>query len=90
MIDENIVSINLNLPMFTGLCKLGFFTMNTPNGKVDLQFYKTDILDLFNGKMIDKSDYNQVYNFALLPIDKVDLIETIKRSPIFMELAETL
>jgi hypothetical protein len=40
--------------------------------------------------MIDKSDYNQVYSFALLPIDRVDLIETIKRSPIFMELAETL
>ena len=88
--NEDKSNIGLNLNMFTGICKLGFFTMNTPNGKVDLQFYKNDILDLFNGKMIEKSDYNQIYNFALLPIDRVDLIETIKRSPIFMELAETL
>jgi hypothetical protein len=86
----NEVNISLNLNMFTGLCKLGFFTMNTPNGRSDLQFYKTDINDLVNGKIVEKSDYTQVYNFALLPIDKVDLVETVKRSPIFMDLASTL
>lgn len=84
------VNISLNLNMFTGLCKLGFFTMNTTNGRSDLQFYKNDIVDLYKGKIVEKTDYTQVYNFTLMPLDKVDLIETIKRSPIFMELAETL
>jgi len=88
--NEDKKNITLNLNMFTGLCKLGFFTMNTPNGRSDLQFYKTDITDLINGKIVEKSDYTQDYNFVLIPIDKVDLIETIKRSPIFMELASTL
>lgn len=88
--SEDKVNIGLNLNMFTGICKLGFFTMNTPNGRSDLQFYKTDIIDLYNNKSVDKSDYTNVYSFILLPIDKVDLVETIKRSPIFMELAETL
>jgi hypothetical protein len=84
------MNISLNLNMFTGLCKLGFFTMNTTNGRSDLQFYKTDIMDLINGKIVEKSDYTHNYNFVLVPIDKVDLVETIKRSPIFMELASTL
>jgi len=88
--NEDKVNIGLNLNMFTGICKLGFFTMNTPNGRSDLQFYKTDIIDLYNGKSVDKSDYTNVYSFIILPIDKVDIVETIKRSPIFMELAETL
>ena len=90
MNEESRNNIPLNLNMFTGICKLGFFTMNTSNGRVDLQFYKTDIIDLYNGKIVDKSDYSNVYSFALLKIDKVDLVETIKRSPIFMDLAETL
>lgn len=84
------INISLNLNMFTGLCKLGFFSMNTTNGRSDLQFYKNDIVDLYNGKIVEKSDYTNVYSFIILPIDKVDLVETIKRSPIFMELAETL
>jgi hypothetical protein len=84
------INISLNLNMFTGLCKLGFFSMNTTNGRSDLQFYKNDIVDLYNGKIVEKSDYTKVYNFTLIPLDKVDLIETIKRSPIFMELAEKL
>ena len=90
MSEESRNNIPLNLNMFTGICKLGFFTMNTSNGRVDLQFYKTDIIDLYNGKIVEKSDYSNVYSFALLKIDKVDLVETIKRSPIFMDLAETL
>ena len=90
MSEESRNNIPLNLNMFTGICKLGFFTINTPNGRADLQFYKTDIIDLYNGKIVNKSDYNNFYSFALLEMDKIDLIETIKRSPIFTDLAETL
>lgn len=90
MNEESTNNISLNLNMFTGICKLGFFIMNTPNGRSDLQFYKTDIIDLYNGKTVDKSDYTNVYSFILLPMDKVDIIETVKRSPVFMDLAEAL
>lgn len=90
MNEESTNNISLNLNMFTGICKLGFFIMNTPNGRSDLQFYKTDIIDLINGKIVEKSDYKKIYNFALLTMNKVDLVETIKRSPIFMDIAETL
>lgn len=87
---ENKVEISLNLNMFTGICKLGFFTMNSNNSRVDLQFYKNDIVDLIDNKIVEKSDYSNVYKFKLLPTDKVDLIETVKRSPVFMDLATTL
>lgn len=88
--EDKSIKIGLNVILFTGICKKGFYLINTPNGRIEFQFIKSDIIDLYNGKIIEKSYYEDIYKFALYIDDKVEVVNIIKRSPIFSEIAETL
>jgi hypothetical protein len=86
-IDRNTVHIVMNTARFTQLCKMGFFVTNTPTGRFDIPIYSADILTLCNNKPVDKEVYDKIYRFIITGISNEDLIEIVKRSTMFSELA---
>lgn len=80
----------LNTPQFTQLCKTGFMTKQTSDGRGDLQFYSADILELCNGKVIEKQLYNETYRFQVVGISNDDIKEIVKRSPIYSNIIDKL
>ncbi len=80
----------LNIPQFTQLCKTGFMTKQTPEGRGDLQFYSIDMLDLCNGKVVEKQLYNESYKFQVVGISNEDIKEIVKRSPIYSNIIDKL
>jgi hypothetical protein len=80
----------LNTPQFTQLCKTGFMTKQTPEGRSDLQFYSIDMLDLCNGKVVEKELYNETYRFQINGISNDDIREIVKRSPIYSNIIDKL
>lgn len=81
--------ILLSEPMFTNLCKMGFYTAVENNGKNDLYFTKEDIKLLANGKVVEKeASYAQTNWMFMLQDIGFDIInEILKRSPIYADLA---
>jgi len=79
----------LNEPMFTNLCKMGYFTAVENNGKNDLYFTKEDIKLLATGKVVTKeAGYTQTnWLFMLQDIGFDTINEILKRSPIYADLA---
>ena len=63
----------LNTPQFTQLCKTGFMTKQTPEGRSDLQFYSIDLIDLCNGKGVEKELYSEKYRFQVNGISNEDI-----------------
>lgn len=89
-IDSRKRKVSVNYNLFTHICKSGFVTDNLPNGRVDISFTKVDIIDMCNGKIVEKDYYGQVYQFLMVDIDRTDMIEILKRSPLFQQIVETL
>ena len=85
------LKIILAEPQFTQLCKLGFVTRKDENlNLTDIYFNRVDIKNLVDGKIVSK-DYNGVeIEFVVSRIEREQLIEIVKRSPIFYELINTL
>jgi hypothetical protein len=81
--------ILLNEPMFTNLCKMGFYTAVENNMKNDLYFTKEDIKSLVNSKVVEKdASYAQTNWMFMLQDIGFDIInEILKRSPIYADLA---
>jgi len=81
--------ILLNEPMFTNLCKKGYYTAVENNSKNDLYFTNEDIRLLTNGKVVTKeASYAQTNWMFMLQDIGFDLInEILKRSPIYADLA---
>lgn len=79
----------LNEPMFTNLCKMGYFTAVENNSKNDLYFTKEDIRLLATGKVVAKeASYTQTnWLFMLQDIGFDTINEILKRSPIYADLA---
>lgn len=80
----------LNTPQFTQLCKTGFMTKQTPEGRSDLQFYSTDMLELCSGKVVEKELYSEKYRFQVNGISNDDIKEIVKRSPIYSNIIDKL
>lgn len=76
----------LTEPMFTNLCKKGYYTAESNE---DLFFTKEEIRLLMNGKIVEKeASYGQVKCLFMLQDIGFDHInEILKRSPIFADLA---
>jgi hypothetical protein len=83
-----IVAVDLNL--FTSICKKALFLVNGDNGRMEFQFYTIDIKDLCEGKIVEKNYYDKIYKFALLPFEKVEIVNTVRRSTLFSQLADQL
>jgi hypothetical protein len=76
---------------FTHLCKIGFIKHQTPElGRFDIQFYKIDIIDLTQGKVVTKQFSEQVIKFMLQDIGIETIREIVKRSPIYYELSNQI
>jgi hypothetical protein len=80
----------LNTPQFTQLCKTGFMTKQTPEGRGDLQFYSIDMLELCNGKIVEKQFNSETYRFQVAGISNDDIKEIVKRSPIYSNIIDKL
>lgn len=89
-IDRNTISIVLNNPQFTQVCKSAFFVTNTSTGRFDISFHSIDILSLCKGEFVSKNVYDKIYKFLVVGISKEDLIEIVKRSTMFSSLVEKL
>jgi hypothetical protein len=89
-IERNTISIALNNPQFTQVCKSAFFVTNSPTGRFDISFHSIDILSLCKGEFVSKNVYDKIYKFLVVGISKEDLIEIVKRSPMFSSLVEKL
>jgi endonuclease V-like protein UPF0215 family len=80
----------LNTPQFTQLCKTGFMTKQTSEGRSDLQFYSIDMLELCKGKIVEKQLNNETYRFQVVGISNDDIKEIVKRSPIYSNIIDKL
>jgi hypothetical protein len=65
-------------------------TKQTSEGRGDLQFYSTDILDLCGGKVVEKQLYTETYKFRVAGISNEDIREIVKRSPIYSNIIDKL
>lgn len=75
---------------FTQICKFGFLSDITPNGRVEITFTRTDIENMLRGQMVEKTYYSQVYNFLLLAMDRIQKHQILKNSPLYWQLAESV
>jgi hypothetical protein len=85
------LKIILTEPQFSHLCKLGFITRKDENlNSIDIYFNRIDIKDLVDGKIVSKDCNGSQIEFVVLRIEREQLIEIVKRSPVFYELINTL
>lgn len=80
------IRVVLTENMFTNICKNGFMK----HGSNDLSFNKNDIKTLSSGEILDKELDNSLFRFILQDIGKETIIEIIKRSPIYSDIAYNL
>lgn len=80
----------LNTSQFTQLIKTGFLSKQTSDGRGDLQFYSNDMIELCNGKIVEKELYNEKYRFQINGISNEDIKEIVKRSPIFSNIIDRI
>lgn len=85
------LKIILAEPQFTQLCKLGFITRKDENlNLTDIYFNRVDIKNLVDGNIVSKDCNGSEIEFVVSRIEREQLIEIVKRSPIFYELINTL
>lgn len=85
------LKIILAEPQFTQLCKLGFVTRKDENlNLTDIYFNRVDIKNLVDGNIVSKDCNGSEIEFVVSRIEREQLIEIVKRSPIFYELINTL
>jgi hypothetical protein len=88
MEEKKEIRILLTEDSFTYVCKVGFLTHRSPElGKIDIHFYKKDILDIVKGEIVSKDLANESFKFALQDLGTEYIREIVKRSPIFYELS---
>lgn len=76
---------------FTNLCKIGCLKQHHQTiGTFDITFYKHDILSLCKGEIVTKDVSGLLYKFMLQDIGMENIIEIVKRSPIYYELLDQL
>ena len=87
--ENKEIRILLTEDTFSQLCKIGFVSQRDSLGKIDIHFYKNDILELWSGKIVTKI-FGEVFKFALQDLG-IDMIrEMVKRSPIYYELSNQI
>lgn len=85
------LKIILTEPQFSQLSKLGFITRKDENlNLVDIYFNRIDIKDLVDGKIVTKDCNGVQIEFVVSMVEREQLIEIVKRSPIFYELINNL
>lgn len=82
--------VSVDYGLFVQICKFGFLSDNTPSGRVEIVFNRTDIQNLVGGLMVEKVYYGQVYNFLLLAMDRIQKHQVLKNSPLYWQLADTI
>lgn len=90
LLDARTTIVAVDLSLFTSICKKALFLVNGENGRMEFQFYTIDIKDLCEGKIVEKNYYDKIYKFALLPFEKVEIVNTVRRSTLFSQLADQL
>jgi len=81
------ISVFLNEPQFTKLCKLGYILEVSPkSGTNYLHFSKSDIKSLISGTEVLKTLDDTALRFVIARIDNETVTEIVKRSPIYYEL----
>lgn len=90
--EQNERRIIFNEDTFTNLCKMGFLKHQSPTlGRVDIHFYKHDIIALSKGEIVSKDLDEEVFKFMLQNnIDLETVREIVKRSPIYYELSNQI
>jgi len=90
--EQNERRIIFNEDTFTNLCKMGFLKHQSPTlGRVDIHFYKHDIIALSKGEIVSKDLDEEVFKFILQNnIDLETVREIVKRSPIYYELSNQI
>lgn len=68
--------------MFTNICKNGSF--------MRMGFTKAEIKTISTGQILEKEKEDELFKFALQDIGKDTIIEILKRSPIYSDLAYEL
>ena len=79
------IRILLNEPMFTQLCKTGFYTHQNP--RTEITFSKLDIKSIAIGDILEKEIDGILFKFALQDIGSDLIIEIVRRSPIYSDLS---
>lgn len=87
---ENVSRFSVDYRLFTAICKSGFLVENTSNGRVDITFASIDIRELCAGKVVEKIYFGRSYQFLMGAVERDDVVEILKRSPIFQSLAEVI
>lgn len=88
MQEKKEIRILLTEDSFTYVCKVGFLTHRSPEfGKIDIHFYKKDIIDLAKSQIVTKDLSGEIFKFVLQDLGLEYIREIIKRSPIFCELS---
>jgi hypothetical protein len=80
----------LNTTQFTQLCKTGFMSKQTSEGRGELKFYSVDMIDLCTGKVVEKELDKDTYRFKVVGISNDDIKEIVKRSPIYSNIIDKL
>jgi hypothetical protein len=87
MEEKKEIRILLTEDSFTYVCKVGFISHKSQFGRIDIHFYKKDIIDLAKGEIVAKDLAGEFFKFALQDLGTEYIREIIKRSPIFYEIS---
>lgn len=90
MEQNNEIRILLNEDKFSQICKVGFIRYQSATGASDIHFLKHDILLLASEEIVSKDLDDQIIKFMMVKLDKENIREIIKRSPIFYELSNQI
>lgn len=82
------VAVDYNV--FTQVCKMGYLAYGLPTGRIEISFTRVDIQKMCTGEVIEKDHYGQIFLFRMIGVERTDVIEILKRSPLFQQLAEVV
>lgn len=89
--ENKEIRILFNEDSFTNLCKIGFIKHQSPTiGRMDIHFYKHDIITLTKGEIVSKDIDTELFRFMLQDLGSETIREIIKRSPIYYELSNQI
>jgi hypothetical protein len=80
------IKIILNEIQFTNSCKSGFINYNSrETGRIDIHLTNNDIKEMVSNNLISKK-LGYLFEISTLNIDKDNIREIIKRSPLYSEI----
>lgn len=82
------VAVDYNV--FTQVCKMGYLAYALPTGRVEFTFTRVDIQKMCAGEIVEKEHYGKIFLFMMIGVERTDVIEILKRSPLFQQLADQL